>query len=87
MTTFAEARIEPNWPGSQVYAGPGPAYMTHRGPVWMHRGPRNRVRFYDILGVQVGPEHLMESGNPEGVQLNVAPAVAYAHAHRWESIR
>lgn len=74
MTTFAEVRIEPNW--GEVYAGPGPAYMTHRGPVWMHRGKRNRVRFYDILGVQVGPE-----------QANVAPAVAYAHAHRWESIR
>lgn len=76
MTTFAEARIEPNWPGSRTYAGPGPAYMTHRGPVWMHRNGRNKVRFYDILGVQVGPE-----------QSNVAPAVAYAHAHRWESIR
>lgn len=73
MTTFAKARIDPHW--GEVYAGPNPAYMTWRGPVWMHRGPRNRVRFYDILGVQVGPE-----------QPNVAPAVVYAQSHRWESM-
>jgi hypothetical protein len=73
--TFRVPRLpetEVDW-GS--YYGRSPAYLTPSGPVWMRRGKRNRVRFYDIDGAQVGPE-----------QSNVAPAVAYALTEGWSSL-
>lgn len=48
-------------------------YQTNDGRlVWMFRKTQ-AVRFYDEDGVQVGPE-----------QRNVAPAICYAIAHRWD---
>jgi hypothetical protein len=48
-------------------------YQTDDGRlVWMFRR-HLAVRFYDERGNQVGPE-----------QRNVAPAVCYAIAHRWD---
>jgi hypothetical protein len=49
----------------------GPSYYTPVGPVWLHR-KGSRCRFFNDLGEQVGPE-----------QLNVGPAVAYAHHKGW----
>jgi hypothetical protein len=65
-----EQLTEPQW-GAPY--GRSPAYLTpDSGPVWMRRGKSNRVRFFDLYGVQVGPE-----------QSNVAPAVAAALDQGW----
>jgi hypothetical protein len=68
-----QGAVEPPSPGwGQIYGGGTPSYLTNDGtPVWMFRRGQ-RVRFYDGVGNQVGPE-----------QGNVAPAIAYAHDQRW----
>lgn len=72
--------VDPGW--GEMY-GPGPHYVVPpilpdgdpqylcRRPVWMYRKGQ-RVRFFDVEGVQVGPEHR-----------NVYPAVVYAAAECW----
>jgi hypothetical protein len=58
--------------GELYGCGAQPAYVTDDGvAVWMRRKGQ-RVRFFDAVGVQVGPEHR-----------NVAPAVVWAAFHGW----
>ncbi len=61
---------DPGW-GKHYGGGNSPSYMSGEGPVWMFRY-RQRVRFYNAAGEQVGVE-----------QANVAPAVAYALHLTW----
>lgn len=72
MSTFNETRRPVDW-GSEY--GPGPHYFTvPTGPLWMHRKGQ-KVRYYNIIGEQVGPD-----------LSNVAPAICYAMDHHWGAI-
>lgn len=66
--------MEPKNPGfGRMYGGPAPTYVTdpNRVEVWMWRKGQ-RVRFYDVDGNQIGPEHR-----------NVAPAIVWAANEGW----
>jgi hypothetical protein len=53
-------------------AGDAPSYVTDQGvEVWMYRKGK-KVRFFDRVANQVGPEHA-----------NVLPAMAWALANGW----
>jgi hypothetical protein len=69
----AQETSQPINPGFGQMYGRGPHYVTPPNglAVWMWR-KRQRVRFYDEKGNQVGPEHK-----------NVVPAVIWAAANGW----
>lgn len=64
------APVDPGW--GEDYGCGQVAYVTPQGiAVWMYRKGQ-RVRFYDMRGKQVGPQHK-----------NVYPATIYAAANAW----
>jgi hypothetical protein len=66
-------REPPNF-GELYGTGEDPSYVTDQGvEIWMYRKGR-KVRFYDCVANQVGPEHA-----------NVIPAMMWALANGWSS--